>query len=173
MELVESPRPCDPRSADAIHESAPTLPGRRTGGFASDHERGQKSTLNLRRINVCGGNAKTAQRRISTWANLRTLVHEPGRTGHRAARPVDVPLLRPLSSSGYGGGAGGKLRLRSQPELPATVRGPASFVVRDSLFLLRVPGPHDRRKRINLTGDASKRQVGAALSADRTLPAGV
>jgi hypothetical protein len=45
------------------------------------------------------------------------------------------------------------------------------FQIQDSL--LRVPGPHDRRKRVNETSSSKPNQVGAALSADGTRPARV
>src|SRR5438067_1271456 len=45
------------------------------------------------------------------------------------------------------------------------------FQIQDCL--LRVPGPHDRRKRVIEKTNAGTMQVGAALSADRTRPARV
>ena len=173
MEPGESPRPCYLRTEDAIPEFVPAPPGRPIAGSAISLAPGQKSIPHRRQTDACGANRIRAQRMPSTWANWRIPVREPGRTGHHAELPVDGCLHHLRWTSGNGGGGGGKLLLHFQPESPARVRELASSVVRDSRLLLRVPGPHDRRKRINQEIISHETQVGAALSADRTLPAGV
>src|SRR5437879_2845534 len=152
MERVESPHPCDLQTADATHEFVPTTPGWPIGAFAIAPAPDPRSIPHQRRTNACGENAMRAQRRLLTWANWRTPVHEPAQTGHRATLQVDGWPLRLPKSSGYGGGAGEKLHRDFHRESRARVREPVSFVVRDSRLLLRMPGPHDRRKRINQQG---------------------
>src|SRR5690348_10149975 len=111
-------------------------------------------------------------RRLSTWANCRNLVRGPTQTVHRGEPLVGGQSRRQPSSSGYVVRASEKLRLRLRRGSPAIIRELVSSVVQDSRLLLRMPGPHDRRKRVSNCG-TEKQQVGAALSADRTRPARV
>jgi hypothetical protein len=110
----------------------------------------------------------TARRRPSVWANWRTLVHEPGQTAYRAETQVGALRLRPAPLSARDDGAADRVRRISRPDCPHELAGLLFLLLKIQDCLLRMPGPHDERG--STKSEASKEQVGAALSADRTRP---